>query len=138
VAVTNDDLERVRNHLETKINSVSVEHVHLVQAIASYSERFTAVDARFDAVDHRLDALSADMDRRFESATADMNRRFDDVRSDINRLDGRIDRLDTNLNARIDRLDTKLDARFNLQTAMMAALGIIVLFGDSIRAILGG
>ena len=42
MAITNDDLERVRHQLELKINSVSVEHVHLVQAIGSYGERFTA------------------------------------------------------------------------------------------------
>ena len=144
MAITNDDLERVRNQLEMKINSVSVEHVHLVQAIGSYSERFTAVDARFDAVDHRLDAvdhrldalsadferrfdvLSADVDRRFEAMTADMNRRFDDVRSDIARLD-----------TRLDRLDSKMDSRFNVQTVLMTTLGVLVLFGEPIRELLG-
>jgi len=126
MAVTNDDLERVRNHLETKINSVSVEHVHLVQAIGSYSERFTAVDRQFDAVDQCLDALSADVDRRFGGVTADMDRRFGGVTADIARLDDRI-----------DRLDTKLDARFNVQTVLMTVLGVLILFGDSIRPLLG-
>ena len=92
MAITNDDLERVRNQLEMKINSVSVEHVHLVQAIGSYSERFTAVDARFDAVDHRLDAvdhrldaLSADFERRFDVLSADVDRRFEAMTADMNR-----------------------------------------------------
>ena len=39
MAITNDDLERVRNQLEMKINSARVEHVHLVQAIGSYGEQ---------------------------------------------------------------------------------------------------
>ena len=115
MAITNDDLERVRYQLELKINSVSVEHVHLVQAIGSYGERFTAVDARFDAVDLRLDAMSADMDRRFS-----------DVRRDIERVD-----------RRLDKLDSKMDNRFNVQTVLMTTLGVLVLFGEPIRQLLG-
>lgn len=144
MAVTNEELARVRAELEMKINSVSVEHVHLVQALGSYTERFTAVDVqlealslrmdalsaerdrRFGDVDRRFDALSADMDRRFDAVSADMDRRFADVRSDIARLD-----------SRIDRLDSKLDARFNVQTVLMTVLGILVLFGDPIRGALG-
>ena len=126
MAITNDDLERVRYQLELKINSVSVEHVHLVQAIGSYGERFTAVDARFDAIDARLDAMSADMDRRFDAMTADIDRRFSDVRRDIERVD-----------RRLDKLDSKMDNRFNVQTVLMTTLGVLVLFGEPIRQLLG-
>ena len=54
------------------------------------------------------------------------DRRFDDVRRDISRLD-----------ARIDRLDDKLDTRFNVQTVLMGVLGVLVLFGDTIRELIG-
>ena len=126
MAVTNDDLERVRFQLEAKINSVNVDHVNMAQAIGSYGERFTALDRQLDATDLRIDALSADMDRRFDTLSAEMDRRFSDVRSDIARLDGRL-----------DRLDAKLDARFNVQTVLMTVLGVLVLFGDSIRTLIG-
>lgn len=119
MAVSNEDLERVRNQLEMKINSVNVENMNLAQS-QSVMER------RFDGIEFRLDALSADMDRR-----------FDDVRGDVARLDGRIDRLESRFDARIDRLDSKLDARFNVQTVLMTVLGVIVLFGDPIRELLG-
>lgn len=166
MAVTNEDLERVRNELEAKINSVNVDHVNMAQAIGSYGERFTAVDRQLDATDFRIDALSADMDRRFDMLSADMDRRFSDVRSDVARLDGRIDRLESKLDAGLDRLDSKfdagldrvdskfeanikrldanihrldvkLDARFNVQTVLMTVLGVLVLFGDSIRSLIG-
>lgn len=133
MAATNEDLERLQRRLESKINSVSVDHVNMAQAIGSYGERFTGIEARIDAIDLRLDALSADMDRRFDNITADMDRRFNyvdqrfsDVRADIARLDGRI-----------DRIDSKLDARFNIQTALTTALGVLILFGDPIREMLG-
>lgn len=129
MAITQAELDRARLELETKITSVTVEHVSMAQAIGSYGERFnglearfTGVEARIDAVDFRLDALSADMDRRFDA----VDRRFDDVRADIGRLD-----------SRIDRLDSKLDARFNVQTVLMTSLGVLVLFGDPIRGALG-
>ncbi len=137
MAITNEDLERVRQQLELKINSVNVEHMHLVQAVGSYGERFTAVDRRLEGIDFRLDALSADMDRRFDGLSADMDRRFEDVRADIARLDGRIDRLESRMETRIDRLDTKLDARFNVQTVLMTVLGVLILFGDPVRELLG-
>ena len=70
--------------------------------------------------------MTADIDRRFEAMTADMNRRFDDVRSDIARLD-----------TRLDRLDSKMDSRFNVQTVLMTTLGVLVLFGEPIRELLG-
>jgi hypothetical protein len=133
MAITQAELDRVRLELETKITSVTVEHVSMAQAIGSYGERFTgvearftAVEARFDAVDFRIDALAADMDRRFDSLTNEMDRRFTDVRGDIARLD-----------TRIDRLDSKLDARFNVQTVLMTVLGVMILFGDSLRTALG-
>lgn len=151
MAITNDDLERVRHQLELKINSVSVEHVHLVQAIGSYGERFTAVDHRLDRVDRRLDgidqridALSADMDRRFDALSADMDRRLGTMSDDIDRrfagMDRRFDDVrndSARLDRRIDRLDDKLDARFNVQTFLMAVLGVLVLFGDTIRELIG-
>ncbi len=150
MALTNDDFDRLRQQLEMKINSVSVDHVNMAQAIGSYGERFSGVDARIDAVDARLngvesrldgvdsrlnsmdrrldsidlrlDALSSDMDRRF----TEMNHRFGLVQGDIARLD-----------RRIDLLDAKLDSRFNLQTYLMAALGALVLFADPLRTLLG-
>ena len=84
------------------------------------------MDRRLDALsagmDGRLGTMSEDIDRRF----AGMDRRFDDVRNDSARLD-----------RRIDRLDDKLDARFNVQTFLMAVLGVLVLFGDTIRELIG-
>ncbi|MDW3180003.1 MAG: hypothetical protein R8J94_21695 [Acidimicrobiia bacterium] len=144
MAITQAELDRVRLELETKITTVTVEHVSMAQAIGSYGERFNGIEARIDAVDFRIDALSADIDRRFDALSSDLDRRFDgvdkrfdaiasdmdrrftDVRSDISRLD-----------ARIDRLDSKLDARFNVQTVLMTVLGVLVLFGDPIRSALG-
>lgn len=144
MVITQAELDRVRLELETKITTVTVEHVSMAQAIGSYGERFNGIEARIDAVDFRIDALSADIDRRFDALSSDLDRRFDgvdkrfdaiasdmdrrftDVRSDISRLD-----------ARIDRLDSKLDARFNVQTVLMTVLGVLVLFGDPIRSALG-
>ena len=162
IAITQAELDRVRLELETKITTVTVEHVSMAQAIGSYGERFTGIEARFagveariDAVDYRLDALSADIDRRFDAVdrrfdavAADMDRRFNasdrrfdslsaDMKAGIGRIDSRIDRLDTKLDAQIERLDSKLDARFNVQTVLMTVLGVLVLFGDPIRSALG-
>ena len=137
MAITNDDLERVRYQLELKINSVSVEHVHLVQAIGSYGERFTAVDARFDAVDTRLDAMSADIDRRFDAMSADIDRRFDAMTADIDRRFSDVRRDIERVDRRLDKLDSKMDNRFNVQTVLMTTLGVLVLFGEPIRQLLG-
>lgn len=155
MAITQAELDRVRLHLETKITSVTVEHVSMAQAIGSYGERFTGVEARIDAVNLRLDALSADIDRRFDAIAADMDRRFSTIAADTERafsavsadMDRRFDAVDRRftdvqadigrLDARIDRLDSKLDARFNIQTLLMTVLGMLVLFGESLRAILG-
>lgn len=133
MAITQAELDRVRLELETKITSVTVEHVSMAQAIGSYGERFTGVEARMDAFEFRLDALAAEMDRRFgevdrrfDSLNKEMDRRFTDVRGDIARLD-----------TRMDRLDSKLDARFNVQTVLMTVLGVLILFGDSLRSVLG-
>lgn len=155
MAITNEDLERVKNQLEIKIHSVSVDHVNMAQAIGSYAERFNGVeerfkgvDARLDTIDLRLDALSADFDRRFEAQAAEIDRRFKalDARFDAfdGRSDGRFDRMESNfhrleqrMERRTDRLDDKLDARFNVQTVLMMLLGILVLFGDVIRPLIG-
>jgi len=133
MAITQAELDRVRLELETKITSVTVEHVSMAQAIGSYGERFTGVEARMDAFEFRLDALAAEMDRRFgevdrrfDSLNKEMDRRYTDVRGDIARLD-----------TRMDRLDSKLDARFNVQTVLMTVLGVLILFGDSLRSVLG-
>jgi hypothetical protein len=144
MAITQAELDRVRLELETKITTVTVEHVSMAQAIGSYGERFNGVEARIDAVGFRLDALSADMDRRFDA----VDRRFDAVAADMDRrfnaVDRRFDSLSADMKAgigrldsRIDRLDSKLDARFNVQTVLMTVLGVLVLFGDPIRSALG-
>ncbi len=155
MAITQAELDRVRLELETKITTVTVEHVKMSQAIGSYGERFTGVEARMDAFDFRLDALSADIDRRFDAVdrrfdlmAADIDRRFTDVRSDLARINSRIDRLDAKLDAQGERLeakldaqgerfDSKLDARFNAQTVLVTVLGVLVLFGEPIRSALG-
>lgn len=43
-----------------------------------------------------------------------------------------IDRLDA-----FDRLEAKIDARFNAHAAYTVLLGVLVLFGDPIRELLG-
>ncbi len=144
MAITQAELDRVRLELETKITTVTVEHVSMAQAIGSYGERFTGVEARMDAFEFRLDALAADMDRRFDSLAADMDRRFNAMTADMDRRFTDVDRRFTDVRAdiarlddRIDRLDSKLDMRFNVQTVLMTVLGVLILFGDPIRGALG-
>ncbi|RZV42602.1 MAG: hypothetical protein EX269_14625 [Acidimicrobiales bacterium] len=136
MAITQADLDLLRNELDTRITGVTVEHVSMAQAIGSYGERFTAMDARFDAIDARfeaidmrLDFLSQDIDRRFEA----VDRRFEAV---DRRFDDVYRRLDT-IDMRLDKLDAKIDNRFGWQTVFMAVLGVLVLFGDVIRAAAG-
>ena len=133
MALTENDLAQLRNELETRLATVTVDQMKAAMAIAAYGERFTAVDAQFVAVHARLDALSADMDRRF----VQVDRRFDQltgyVDGRLDQIDARFDRLET----RVEHLESKLDARFGWQTFMMAVLGFLILFGDSIRPLLG-
>ena len=66
------------------------------------------------------------MNRHFEGVTADTDLGFTGLRDDLARLD-----------AKFDRLESKIDAHFNFQYLLMAVLGILVLFGDPIRAAVG-
>ena len=118
MAITPAELDRVRLELETKITSVTVDHVSMAQAIGSYGERFTGIEARFNGVEARFSGVEARIDA--------VDLRLDALTADISRLEGRI-----------DRMDSKLDARFNAQTVLMTVLGVLVLFGDPIRSALG-
>lgn len=129
MALTENDLAQLRNELETRLATVTVDQMKAASAIGAYGERFTAVDAQFAAVDAqfvavhaRLDGLSADLDRRFE----EVDRRFEQV-------DRRLDRIDD----RLGGIESKLDTRFGWQTFLLAVLGFLILFGDSVRPLLG-
>jgi len=115
MAISQNDLDLVRNEFETKLATVSLDQMKAATAISAYGERFTAVDARLDSLEIRLDAISRDVDRRFDQ------------------VERRLDRLED----RVDSLHDKLDSRFGWQTVMFALLGILVLFGDSIRPLVG-
>ncbi len=136
MAITPAELELVRNELDARITAVTVEHVSMAQAIGSYSERFTALDARFDAMDSRIDAVELrldfvvqDMERRF----TEVDRRFDGVDRRLDALDRRMERLED----RMVTLDRKIDLRFGWQTFLMAGLAVLVLFDDAITTALG-
>ena len=136
MALTEDDLAQLRNEFETRLATVNVDQMKAATAIGAYGERFTAVDAHFDAVHARLDALSADVDRRFD----EMDRRFEEMDRRFGLVDSRFEGLDQRLDRVEDRLstiETKLDSRFGWQTFMFGVLGLLVLFGDSVRPLLG-
>lgn len=123
------ELELLRNELDHKINAVTVENVKMSQAIGSYGERFTAVDARFDAIEARMDAT----DLRLDFLSQDMDRRFSEVDRRFEAVDRRLDSVDR----RLEKIDDKLDSRFGWQTFLMFVLGALVLFGDTIRPLMG-
>lgn len=134
------DFELLRKELETKIAAVTVENVKMSQAVGSYGERFTGIEARMDATDMRLDYLSQDMDRRFD----EIGRRFEQVDGRFDRVDRQIAALaettDRRFNAadrRMERIEDKLDSRFGWQTFFMFVLGLLILFGDTIRPLMG-
>ena len=55
------------------------------------------------------------------------------IRDRFERIETRIGRLEV----RLDSLEAKLDSRFSWQTFVAVAVGIIVLFGDVIRPLIG-
>jgi len=129
MAITQNDLDLVRNEFETKLATVTIDQMKAATAIGAYGERFTAVDAqfmavlsRFDALELRVDALSADIGRRFSES----DRRFEQIERRLGRLEDRV-----------DSLHAKLDSRFGWQTFMFAVLGLLVLFEDTIRPLVG-
>jgi len=129
MAITQSDLDQLRNEFDAKLARVTVESMNSATAIGAYGERFNAVDARFDAVDARFNAVDAQfaaVDARFSSLEAQMDTRFSDIDRRLDRIDGRS-----------DRLEAKLDNRFGWQTVMFTTLGILTLFGDAIRGAIG-
>jgi flagellar capping protein FliD len=122
MAITQSDLDQLRNEFDAKLARVTVESMNSATAIGAYGERFNAVDARFNAVDAQFAAVDA----RFSSLEAQMDTRFSDIDRRLDRIDGRS-----------DRLEAKLDNRFGWQTVMFTALGLLTLFGDAIRGAIG-
>jgi chromosome segregation ATPase len=140
MAVTNEDLNRLRHELEMKVATVTVDQVNAATAISAYAERINGIELR-------VDALANEMDRRFDSQTEEMNRRFDGVSERFSGMNERLDRVNERfsgiderferLDRRMERMESKLDTRFGWQTFMMTALAVLILFGDAIRNVLG-
>lgn len=133
MASTENELDRVRQELDARITAVTVEHVSMAQAIGSYAERFNGLEARMDATDMRIDYLSQDMDRRFDG----VDRRFDEVNRRLEEVSSTMDRRFDSHDRRFEKLNDKIDNRFGWQTVFMAALALIVLFDDAVRAAMG-
>lgn len=129
MAITQADLDQLRHEFDAKLASATVDTMNTATAIGAYGERFTAMDARFEAVDAQFRAVDA----RFDTVDA----RFDAIDRRLDRMDNRFERFETKADAHFTRLETKLDNRFGWQTFMFAALGLLTLFGDPIRAALG-
>jgi len=125
VAITQSDLDQLRNEFDAKLARVTIESMNSATAIGAYGERFNAMEIRFDSVDRRFD----DIDRRLDR----MNDRFGQLDDRLGRMDDRFVRVD----GRFDRLEAKLDNRFGWQTVMFTALGLLTLFGDAIRDAIG-
>ena len=143
MASKQQDLDLIRNEFEAKLARVNLDHMQTANAIGSYGERFTGVEARIDAVDYRLDALANEMDRRFEhvSQRFDMvDRRFEQMDQRFEQMDQRFERMDRRFDttdATIKELRDKLDSRFGWQTFLTVALGALILFDDAIRTVIG-
>ena len=136
MSINQQDLDLIRNEFEAKLARVNLDHMQTANAIGSYGERFTGVEARIDAVDYRLDALAGDIDRRFDQVDRrfeQVDRRFEEVDRRFEQMDRRFDRTD----AAIKELRDKLDSRFGWQTFMTFALGALILFGDTVRTVAG-
>ena len=150
MSINQRDLDHIRNEFEAKLARVNLDHMQTANAIASYGERFTGVEARIDAVDFRLDALANDIDRRFEQVTQrfdmvderfkmidhqfeQVNQRFEQVDKRFEQVDKRFEQVD----ASIKELRDKLDVRFGWQTFLTVALGALILFDDAIRTFIG-
>lgn len=115
MAITQSDLDQLRNEFEVKLARVTIESMNSATAIGAYGERFNAMDAQFVAVNARFTSLEAQIDNRFDG----VDRRFGDI------------------DRRLDRLEDKLDSRFGWQTVMFAALAFLTLFGDAARSSIG-
>ena len=157
MSINQQDLDLVRNEFEAKLARVNLDHMQTANAIASYGERFTGVEARIDAVDFRLDALANDIDRRFEQVTQrfdmvderfkmidhqfeQVNQRFEQVDKRFEQVDKRFEQVDKRfeqVDASIKELRDKLDVRFGWQTFLTVALGALILFDDAIRTFIG-
>ena len=140
MAIGQNDLDLLRNEFEAKLANANLQNMKAATAISAYGERFTGLEARMDAFEFRLDALSQDMERRFQEVDRrfqEVDRRFDAVEERIELLAADVDRRLTRLESRMDSLESKLDARFGWQTVMFAALGLLVLFAEPLRAALG-
>ena len=122
MAITQSDLDQLRNEFDAKLARVTIESMNTATAIGAYGERFNAMDAQFVAVDARFSSLEAQMETRFDS----VDRRFGDIDRRLDRMDGRF-----------DRLEAKLDNRFGWQTVMFTVLGLLTLFGDVVRGAIG-
>ena len=150
MSINQRDLDHIRNEFEAKLARVNLDHMQTANAIGSYGERFTGVEARIDAVDFRLDALANDIDRRFEQVTQrfdmvderfkmidhqfeQVNQRFEQVDKRFEQVDKRFEQVD----ASIKELRDKLDVRFGWQTFLTVALGALILFDDAIRTFIG-
>jgi len=52
------------------------------------------------------------------------------------KFDGKFDRLSEQMRSDFKELSRKLDQRFGWQSVLMAALGVIVLFGEPLRELI--
>jgi len=136
MAITQDDLDQLRSEFDAKLATVNVDHMKTASELGAYAGRFTALDQRMDGLDHRVEALRVHMNHEFdlvERRFVEIDRRFEEVYRRFDDADRRIDRLE----ARMDTIEHKLDSRFARQTFMFALLGLLVLFDDAIRPMLG-
>ncbi|MBT8239973.1 MAG: hypothetical protein KJN63_01950 [Acidimicrobiia bacterium] len=136
MAITQADLDQLRNEFDAKLATVTLEHVNTATAIGAYGERFNGVDAQLAAIDIRFDAV----DRRFDEIDRRLDRmddRFERMDYRFDRMDERFDRMDSRIDGRFVRLEQKIDNRFGWQTVMFTAIGLLTLFGDPVRAALG-
>lgn len=136
MSINQQDLDLIRNEFDAKLARVNLDHMQTANAIGSYGERFTGIEARIDAVDYRLDALANEIDRRFEQ----VDRRFEQVDQGFRQVDQQFEKVDRRFDttdAAIKELRDKLDSRFGWQIFMTVALGALILFGDAVRTVAG-
>lgn len=122
MAITKADLDLLRDEFDAKLARVTIEHMNTANAIGAYGERFNSMDAQFNAVDAQFQVV---------------HDRFDAIYRRIDGLDRRVDRFEDRVDSRFDRLEVKLDNRFGWQTVMFTVIGLLTLFGDSVRTAIG-
>jgi len=151
MAVTDEDLQKLRAEVSDKFNAVSVDVMGTLTALSDHVSRFNRLETRLDAIDRRVDEGFRRHDVRFDKLDDRFDRLEDRFDKRSMQVDQRFLEFDAKFEQRFDGVDRRFEANraellalrnrmerlFGWQAVLAGGLGALVVFAEPIRAALG-